>query len=129
MAKTYERRCEHCGERFVTSRPHTRFCPGKSCRADAWHAKHPDRDTRTRGKGKALRRVAKRRKRRPGSRPDTRYAVLRVHRAEFHLVGKCNAHDRESAVRELADGKRGLYIAVPVRSLALLDQEGRPDGR
>lgn len=54
--------------------------------------------------------------------------MLRLHRGEFHLLDKTAAHDRESAVREVANGKRGLYIAVPVRNLALLDEEGHPDG-
>jgi hypothetical protein len=120
------RRCEIC-RCDISDRRSTALTCGPACRAEK-SRRRTGRDTRTTGKGKALRGVAKRRRRRVGKRADTAYAVLRLRRAEFQLVGKCKAHDRESAVRELAGGKRGLYIAVPERNLALLNQEGHPDG-
>lgn len=121
-----DRLCAVCDTDISDRRPTALTC-GPTCRAER-SRRRTGKDTRTSGKGKALRSVATRRKRRRGSRPPTHYAVLKIKGRGFELVDDTKAHDRESAVRAVAGGRRGLYIAVPVRNMALLDQEGHPDG-
>lgn len=51
--------------------------------------------------------------------------VLRLTRGKYVPVGGCKAHDRETAIRRIANGSRGLYVAVPARNMVPLDEEGK----
>lgn len=41
MSDAIARRCDNCGEPFTVRRKGQRFCPGSTCRQQAWDKAHP----------------------------------------------------------------------------------------
>jgi hypothetical protein len=62
-----------------------------------------------------------------GARAPTRYIVFRIDRpGRLRSLGSTLAHDRQSAIREVAGDRRsGEFVAIPERMLRIYDRTGR----
>lgn len=73
---------------------------------------------------------ARKRRKRPGTRPPTLYAVARRRGGKLEFVGAVPAHDGPTAIRALVDeGDRGTYTFSPLSIWQRkLDARGQPIG-
>jgi hypothetical protein len=67
---------------------------------------------------------------RTGARPPTRYHVFKRTLLGLSAIGPIvSAHDRESAIRQVAGNRRrhtGRFIAIPERMLREYNRDGKP---